>query len=414
MKYLKKISTNNYENTLFSNDKNNVNIILQSENNKICYEDYDFYIKFINKSKLQWITEYDMVDSNGNYNYRIAIDGVPYTYEEICNLYETLNLGLTESQRENYKGMYLSGRILFPFETTGEEHILSYKLTTTNETLRNQINGVGLYGYSITEVNIIKNSFLITKSSISSSSNLKYYLNNLREEQGSENTIGNFFQNTVMSWSKVEKIYLPKELKKIPDYCGYYTSIDKLNLNELTELEEIGEGCYFKNESEDEKILDLSFLTKLKKIGAETFNGITNVKQLILPPNIEILEDLSFRNISFVNNPIIEIPESIKQMAGAFKYCTGDYTIKFKSSIPPVSYDNTTYNALSVLYNSIFIDGNNTNRCILVPRGSKKAYFYALFCSQGDDVDEMYEFYSSGQNAAYAAWLEKIIEYDPE
>lgn len=414
MKYLRKISTNDYENTLFSSDKNNVNIILQSENNKICYEDYDFYIKFINNSKLQMVTEYDMVDSNGNYNYRIAIDGVPYTYEEICNLFETLDLGLTEEQRENYKDIYLSGRIVFPFETTGEEHVLSYKLTTANETLRNEINGVRGYGYSITEVNIIKNSFLITRGSISTSRDLTYYLNNLREDPLNNNTIGSFFQNASMGWSKVVKIYLPKELKKIPDYCGYYTSFDKLNFNELTELEEIGRGCYFKNESDDEKILDLSSLTKLKKIGVETFNGIKNVTQLILPPNIEILEDLSLRNISFVGNPVIEIPESMKQMSGAFNYCSGDYTIKFKTSVPPVSYNNTAYNALSVLYYSIFVNGSNTNRRMLVPRGSKKAYFYALFCGSSDDIDEMYEFYTSGRNATYAAWVEKIIEYDPE
>ena len=44
MKYLNKTSVDNYYNILFSPDKNDVNIILLNETNKINYDDYDVYI----------------------------------------------------------------------------------------------------------------------------------------------------------------------------------------------------------------------------------------------------------------------------------------------------------------------------------------------------------------------------------
>ena len=185
-------------------------------------------------------------------------------------------------------------------------------------------------------------------------------------------------------------------------------SLNQINFDDLTELEEIGMYNYFKDSSDTPKVLDFSKYTKLTKIDEESFTNINNVTKVILPPNIETIGDMAFRYITW-NNAIIEVPESIVSMNNSFYYPEGDgiYTIKFKSATPPTDKGGGTEPLGSFYYNVLI------NKChLMVPRGSKKDYLIAMtgLDSRYSTPDAMYDYHETYKPEV----LERIIEYDPE
>ena len=411
MKYLNKTSVDNYYNILFSLDKNDVNIILLNETNKINYDDYDVYIKFVNTSKIAFICVQDMINADGTYNYKIAIDGIIYTFKDICNLYETLDLDLTDQELENYKQSYLSGRICFPFETLNEEHVLSYKFINTSESFVRSVSMIGGWsnGVKYKEICVLRNILSIGNVNINNvyTGGLTYYLNNLQEYINNKESL-----NTVFSFMPINDainyIYLPKHLKLLPAYAGSNITLNQINFDDLTELEEIGMYNYFKDSSDTPKVLDFSKYTKLTKIDEDSFTNINNVTKVILPPNIETIGDMAFRYITW-NNAIIEVPESIVSMNYSFDMPLGDgfYTIKFKSATPPTGEVGGTSPLSSFSYTVL------ENKCyLMVPRGSKKDYLVAItgLNSNYPTPDAMYSYYETYKPDELA----HIIEYDPE
>lgn len=374
MKYLNKTSVDNYYNILFSPDKNDVNIILLNETNKINYDDYDVYIKFVNASKIAFICVSNMVNTDGTYNYKIAIDGIVYTFKDICNLYETLDLDLTDEELQNYKERYLSGRICFPFETLNEEHVLSYKFINTSESFVRSVSMIGGWtsGVKYKEICVVLRNILSIGSVNSDNvytGGLTYYLTNLQEDINNKDSLNAVFSSMSMN-DTINYIYLPKNLKLLPSYAGSNITLNQINFDDLTELEEIGMYNYFKDSSDTPKVLDFSKYTKLTKIDEASFTNINNVTKVILPPNIETIVYMAFRYITW-NNAIIEIPESIVSMNYSFYDPKGDgfYTIKFKSATPPT--DNGGAPPLSSFYYTVL-----KNKCyLMVPRGSKKRLF---------------------------------------
>ena len=412
MKYLNKTSVDNYYNILFSPDKNDVNIILQIETNKINYDDYDVYIKFVNTSKIAFICIGDMINTDGTYNYKIAIDGIIYTFKDICNLYETLDLDLTDEELENYKQSYLSGRICFPFETLNEEHVLSYKFINTSETFVKSVVMIGPWadGVKYKEICVLRNILSIgyVNSDNVYTGGLTYYFNNLQEDINTKESLNGVFDSMSIK-DTINYIYFPKNLKRLPSYVGQNISLDQINFDDLTELEEIGMHNYFTDSSDTPKVLDFSKYTKLTKIDERSFNGINNVTKVILPPNIETIVSSAFGNIHWNNNAIIEVPESIVSMNYSFDTPLGDgfYTIKFKSATPPTGKPGGTP-PLSSFYYTVL-----KNKCyLMVPRGSKKDYLVAItgLNSNYPTPDAMYGYYETYKPDA----LEHIIEYDPE
>ena len=412
MKYLNKTSVDNYYNMLFSPDKNDVNIILHSETNKINYDDYDVYIKFVNTEKIAFICVQNMINADGTYNYKIAIDGIIYTFEDICNLYETLDLDLTDQELENYKKMYLSGRLCFPFETLNEEHVLSYKFVNTSEAFVRSTSMIGGWasGVKYKEICILRN--LLSLGNVSSGNvytgGLTYYFNNLQEDINDKESLNAVF-SSVTSNDSINYMYFPKNLKRLPDYAGSKLLLNQINLDDLTELEEIGKYNYFKDSSDTPKVLDFSKYTKLTKIDEDSFTNINNVTKVILPPNIETIGSMAFRYITW-NNAIIEVPESIVSMNNSFYYPSGDgiYTIKFKSATPPTDKGGGTAPLGSFYYTVL----TNNGCYLMVPRGSKKDYLVAMtgLDSYYSTPDAMYGYYETYKPEA----LEHIIEYDPE
>ena len=411
MKYLNKTSVDNYYNILFSPDKNDVNVILLNETNKINYDDYDAYIKFVNTSKIAFICLSNMVNTDGTYNYKIAIDGIVYTFKDICNLYETLDLDLTDEELQNYKQSYLSGRICFPFETLNEEHVLSYKFINTSESFVRSVSMIGGWasGVKYKEICVLRNILSIgnVHSNNVYTGGLTYYLNNLQEDINNKESLNALFSSVSMN-DAINYIYLPKNLKRLPYYAGSNISLDQINFDDLTELEEIGMYNYFKDSSDTPKVLDFSKYTKLTKIDEDSFTNINNVTKVILPPNIETIGDMAFRHITW-NNAIIEVPESIVSMNNSFYYPEGDgfYTIKFKSATPPTDKVGGTP-PLGSFHSTVLM-----NKCyLMVPRGSKKDYLIAMtgLASDYPTPDAMYGYYETYQPDKLA----HIIEYDPE
>ena len=411
MKYLNKTSVDNYYNILFSPDKNDVNVILLNETNKINYDDYDVYIKFVNTSKIAFICVSQMVNTDGTYNYKIAIDGIIYTFKDICNLYETLDLGLTDQELENYKQSYLSGRICFPFETLNEEHVLSYKFINTSEAFVKSTSMIGgwAWGVKYKEICVLRNILSIgnVNSGNVYTGGLTYYLNNLQEDINNKESLNALFSSVSIN-DAINYIYLPKNLKRLPYYAGSNISLNQINFDDLTELEEIGMYNYFKDSSDTPKVLDFSKYTKLTKIDEDSFTNINNVTKVILPPNIETIGDMAFRYITW-NNAIIEVPESIVSMNNSFYYPEGDgfYTIKFKSATPPTDKGRGA-SPLESFYSTVL-----TGKCyLMVPRGSKKDYLIAMtgLDSNYPTPDAMYGYYETYQPDKLA----HIIEYDPE
>ncbi len=411
MKYLNKTSVDNYYNILFSPDKNDVNIILLNETNKINYDDYDAYIKFVNTSKIAFICVSQMVNTDGTYNYKIAIDGIVYTFKDICNLYETLNLDLTDQELENYKENYLSGRICFPFETLNEEHVLSYKFINTSESFVRSVQIIGPWadGVKYKEICVLRNILSIgyVNSGNVYTGGLTYYFNNLQEDINTKESLNGVFDSTSIK-DAINYIYLSKNLKRLPSYVGRNILLDQINFDDLTELEEIGTHNYFQDSSDTPKVLDFSKYTKLTKIDEQSFSSINNVTKVILPPNIETIGSMAFRYITW-NNAIIEVPESIVSMNNSFYYPEGDgfYTIKFKSATPPTDKGGGTAPLGSFYYTVLM------NKCyLMVPRGSKKDYLIAMtgLDSHYPTPDEMYDYYETYKPDKLA----HIIEYDPE
>ena len=411
MKYLNKTSVDNYYNVLFSLDKNDVNVILLNETNKINYDDYDVYIKFVNTSKIAHICVYDMINADGTYNYKIAIDGIVYTFKDICNLYETLDLDLTDEELQNYKEKYLSSRICFPFETLNEEHVLSYKFINTSEAFVRATSMIGGWaqGVEYKEICVLRN--ILSMGNINSSNvytgGLTYYLNNLQEDINNKESLNALFSSVSIN-NAINYIYLPKNLKRLPSYAGSNISLNQINFDDLTELEEIGMYNYFKDSSDTPKVLDFSKYTKLTKIDEDSFTNINNVTKVILPPNIETIVSSAFGNIHW-NNAIIEVPESIVSMNYSFNMPLGDgfYTIKFKSATPPTGKPGGTPPLSSFSY-TVF----NGKCYLMVPRGSKKDYLVAItgLPSNYPTPDAMYSYYETYRPDE----LEHIIEYDPE
>lgn len=411
MKYLNKTSVDNYYNILFSPDKNDVNIILLNETNKINYDDYDVYIKFVNTSKIAFICLQNMINTDGTYNYKIAIDGIVYTFKDICNLYETLNLDLTDQELQNYKQNYLSGRICFPFETLNEEHVLSYKFINTSESFVRSVSMIGGWasGVKYKEICVLRN--ILSIGNVSSTNvytgGLTYYFNNLQEDINTKESLNAVFDSMSIN-DAINYIYLPKNVKRLPSNAGMKISLNQINFDDLTELEEIGVFNYFKDSSDTPKVLDFSKYTKLTKIDEDSFININNVTKVILPPNIETIGDMAFRYITW-NNAIIEVPESIVSMNNSFYYPEGDgfYTIKFKSATPPTDKGRGT-SPLGSFYSTVL-----QGKCyLMVPRGSKKDYLIAMtgLDSSYPTPDAMYGYYETYQPDK----LEHIIEYDPE
>lgn len=340
-----------------------------------------------------------MINADGTYNYKIAIDGIIYTFKDICNLYETLDLDLTDQELENYKERYLSGRICFPFETLNEEHVLSYKFINTSESFVRSTSMIGGWaqGVKYKEICILRNILSIgnVNSGNVYTGGLTYYFNNLQEDINNKDSLNAVFSSVSIN-DAINYIYLPKNLKRLPSYAGSNISLNQINFDDLTELEEIGMYNYFKDSSDTPKVLDFSKYTKLTKIDEDSFTNINNVTKVILPPNIETIGSGAFRYITW-NNAIIEVPESIVSMNNSFYYPEGDgfYTIKFKSATPPTDNGGGT-SPLSSFYFTVL-----KNKCyLMVPRGSKKDYLIAM----------------TGLDSNYPTpdELAHIIEYDPE
>ena len=140
----------------------------------------------------------------------------------------------------------------------------------------------------------------------------------------------------------VQKIILPSTLIKINDLafakCEYLKEVD---LSKCTKLNYVGYMAF--GSCENLLSIDLSNCTELKILGNNAgsigpFNECKRLKQMILPPNLEIIDSDTFRSCDLEE---IEMPSSVKQIkSGAFDiYNLRE--IKMYSYEPPVISQNT-------------------------------------------------------------------------
>lgn len=385
-KYRKIVSNNNeYLNNIFTPENLQPSITLINGTTEVKFDDYDVYIKFVNTSN-----ECFILSTSPNYVDHILMDGIVYYLEDIAKLWEDLDKNPND---------YLSGRIVFPFETTGEEHIVAFKFKNVPDEMPLYIEG-GWGNRTISEIVILHYLYNLTTQY---EANFKtYYLNNYIDINSDS------LEKTFSGWSSSSRdnydVYLPKDIKYIPRYLTKNLQIDNLkNFYELTDIEKIEKYNFSRLSSENSAInLDLSNFTKLKTIASDSFkleNANNGIDSLILPPNIETLGTNVFNG--FYNNVTVEIPESMKDMDHAFNGSGGTLTFKFKSMIPP---------KIDSLYNSVLLgDGS---KLMYVPRGSKADYLFAMTGPIGDNntKESMLTYYEEG----YPNRLAHIIEYDPE
>ena len=385
MKYiLNKKNFSDYYSTLFEVESVTNSIALVNNAN-IIYNTYDVFMKFKPKNLECFL----LIGQLGDNIKDFYLDDKIYTYEDVKQ--KLIDHGITDDNL----GSYLNGRVVFPFDNLEDEHILGIKCG-------NKVSYVGGWSDNIPSDIVILNNFKDSyMNPYTQDETVTWYLNNLQE---SINTTENL---NALSWNSQivpKKIYLPKNIKKLPNYYLSRISLDKINFNELLDLEYIGmyNYAYGKQtvEPENRETLELDFsnYTKLTIIDEDSFTYL-KIKSLILPPNIEYIKSMAFREI-YWDNTIITVPTSIKGINNAFYYPKGSYTIKFESPIPPV--ENMGGTAPLSSFHITVLEGD----CyMMVPRGSKRIYYEAIV---GDDFT--YEYAEEYRQD----WLEKIIEYDPE
>ena len=107
------------------------------------------------------------------------------------------------------------------------------------------------------------------------------------------------------------------------DGYGCLYSYNQSALNTIT----VPDSCYEIHDGALENCrkltsLDLSGATGLRRIGKAALKGCTELRTLVLPPNLEEIDDEAFMGCSYLSNVII--PASVRRVGKrAFKNCTG-------------------------------------------------------------------------------------------
>lgn len=402
MKYiLKKETPLDYANSFFDVVNQYPNISLIGTDNSIIYEGFECFVKFTVTSENQMIFGSDIGSLK---NECICLDGKILTRDDIHNIAQEKTFeNIEDNLKLHYKDAFLSSRICYPFTTEdiGTQHIFAF---TAN-------SPINLYG-KCDEISVINNfaNYLTTLTSSNLNNNFKLYIAKIsdNELQNFQTLMGSNSMNNIPN-STWEMFKVPTNLSKLPNSSFRKVDINKCNFYDLINLEEIGDEVFSYEMSSETQNIDLSAMTKLKKIGGTCFCGI-HINSLILPPNIEYVGEYTFKNCVFNDGCIIEIPQSIKMFDYVFHQCEGEIIVKFKSSIPP-TIKNTEVNkseldniTLSYFGNTLINYGlsGSPKIKIMIPRGSLRAYFNAMFDPDNYDVyKEM-------------SWFANIIEYDPE
>ena len=403
MKYLlKKETILDYGNSFFDIVNQYPNVSLIGADNSIIYEGFECFIKFTVTSENQMIFGNDIRSLK---NECIYLDGKTLTRDDIHNIAQEKTFeNVDDEYKLHYEDVFLSGRICYPFTTEdiGTQHIFAF-------TSKSSIN---LYG-KCDEISVTNNfvNYIGTISSSNANNNFKLYIAKIgdNEMQNLQTLMSSNGMNNIpnSTWGMFK---VPINLSKLPSSSFRKVDIDKCNFYDLVDLEEIGDEVFSYEMTSKTQNIDLSSMTKLKKIGGTCFCGM-HINSLILPPNIEYVGEYTFKNCVFNDGCIIEIPESIKMFDYVFWQCEGEIIVKFKSSTPP-SIKNTKINpnasndnmTLSYFGQTLMNSGSVyfSKIKIMIPRGSLRAYFNVMFDPNNYDVyKEM-------------SWFANIIEYDPE
>ncbi len=385
----------NYNNSFFNIVNQYPNVALIRNNNSVIFGKYECYCKFTVTSENQTLLQTDISALNGQHIY---LDGNILTRDDIHNIAQEKTFENVSSEYKlHYKDVYVSGRICYPFTTEdiGTQHILAFACPQ-------YVTFSGYYD----EISIL-NNFTNYLTNISSSSNIgnefKIYMAKL--ENNEINSFSNIIRNrfNTVTADKWGWFGMPKNIKILPKYVLSNVPIDKCNLNDLLDLEKIENNNFNVSVSAYSTYnINLSNMTKLKEIEDSCFTNII-IDSLILPPNIEKIGGYTFHFCTFKDNCVIEIPESIKMMDYTFYECSGNFTLKFKSSIPPSLYNpNFSVAERSLSCWSPNKLNSNSNVTFMVPRGSKRAYFNAI-----NDPANYDNYVADG-------YVDKLIEYDPE
>ena len=403
MKYL--INNDNildFYDKIFTCNANINTIALINSNSDIIFNNYDVFIKFKVLQQNQMLLNCDIRLLE---NKSIFIDGKVYTRDDIHELAQTKDY-LSENDKLNYKDIWCAGRVCFPFDEIGSEHIMALKGTVVGAGyIIHSGNGGNIYP-NVTDIAFLNNVNTYCNGMFSTSNNMKIYMSNIDSNDANSSFVY-WLSNNFGDPSHAPKyLELPLNMTVIPGYAFRYAKLETCNFLDLKNIETLGEHNFEFNTSQiTEGIdIDMSQFTKLRVIENNCFQNKL-INSLVLPPNLEYLSMYNFRSCTF-NDCIVEIPESLKTINYAFYETLGTLTLKFKSSNPPSEigdYSGSSSNPTTMNSFSSWATTGSNHLKIMVPRGSAEAYWNAFGTAYT---------YTEALNYGYVE--NKLIEYDPE
>lgn len=177
--------------------------------------------------------------------------------------------------------------------------------------------------------------------------------------------------------STIHKVILPPTLVTIKRSafagCEYLQEVD---FSRCTELQAIGGVAFTMSKLTS---VDLGNCTKLKYLGGidesdGPFSQCSKLENVILPPNLELITDLTFSSANFT---YLDIPKSVKEI-GNSAFAVGGYMeeIKMNSATPPKTRSKSPFNERSL------------HATLKVPSGSLLKYKSVEFWKDFEHIEE--------------------------
>lgn len=204
-------------------------------------------------------------------------------------------------------------------------------------------------------------------------------------------SVKNVGNGAFSSCKELEEIKFPTGLTEIPDYfCSDCTSLSSITLPDT--LKKIGIRAF-----QHTAITSVEFPYTLISINSEAFRQCRLLENVKLPKKLAFLGDSAFSDCNLLKQ--VRIPSGVKELPGAFSYCTGVEKAEIESGVEKIDWnafkgcDNLKELHIPESVYFIGINGYDSllSSCVIYGKSGSEAEAFAnsysySFISSGDSV----------------------------